>query len=110
MGIPSVVTDVRGCRQTVDDGVTGRIVPVRSSQALADALLELLRDDAKRAAYGRAARQKALREFDEREVFDRILGAYDRLLRQRAASFCGRPSARRRRSTDVVTPGRLGSA
>jgi glycosyltransferase involved in cell wall biosynthesis len=80
MGVPAVVTDIRGCRQTVDDRVTGRLVPARDPDALATALLDLLSDDATRARYGRAAREKALAEFDERAVFEKVEAAYERLL------------------------------
>ncbi len=80
MGIPSVVTDVRGCRQTVDDGITGRLVPARDPQALAKAILDLLRDPEMRARMGEAAKLKAASDFDEQAVFQKICAAYDRLL------------------------------
>ena len=35
------MTNVRGCRQVVDDGVTGRLVPVRDARALADAVADI---------------------------------------------------------------------
>lgn len=84
MGVPSVVTDIRGCRQVVDDGVTGLLVPVKDSAALGAALLSLLRDPERRWAMGDAARRKAIREFDELAVFDRVVNAYGRLLAERA--------------------------
>ena len=37
-GVPVVATDIRGCRQVVDDGTTGLLVPVRDPAALAGAL------------------------------------------------------------------------
>ncbi len=80
MGLPLVVTDVRGCRQVVDDGVTGTLVPVGDSRALADAVAAIAADDAGRAAMGRAGRQKAIREFDDRKVIDITLGVYEQLL------------------------------
>jgi glycosyltransferase involved in cell wall biosynthesis len=80
MGVPSVVTDVRGCRQTVDHDVTGKVVPVREPNALAAAILELLLDPAARARMGAAARQKAAKEFDEQVVFGKVRAAYERLL------------------------------
>ena len=42
MGVPSVVTDIRGCREVVKDGVNGRIVPLGNVEALANAILDLL--------------------------------------------------------------------
>jgi glycosyltransferase involved in cell wall biosynthesis len=79
MGLPCVATDVRGCRQTVDDGVTGLLVPVRDPAALAAALERLLRSPEDRRRMGAAGRAKAVREFDERVIIDAILAAYERL-------------------------------
>ena len=80
MGLPCVVTDVRGCRQTVDDGVTGFVVPVRSPELLAEAIYKLVESEPLRRSLGAGARKKAVAEFDERTVITRILAAYDRLL------------------------------
>jgi glycosyltransferase involved in cell wall biosynthesis len=76
MGLPTVATDIRGNRQVIDDGVTGRVVPVRDARALAEAMVELVDDPALRATYGRQAVAKAAREFDQRTVIDRTLEAY----------------------------------
>src|SRR6185295_6069232 len=65
MGLPIVATDIRGCRQVVDDGRTGVLVPRRNSRALADAIGGLAADPARRSAMGRAARAKAVHEFDQ---------------------------------------------
>jgi glycosyltransferase involved in cell wall biosynthesis len=80
MGRPLVATNIRGCRQVVDDGVTGRLVPVHDAAALADAIASIAGDDAGRAAMGAAGRAKAQREFDDRAVIDITLGIYERLL------------------------------
>jgi glycosyltransferase involved in cell wall biosynthesis len=79
MAKPSVVTQIRGCRQTVDDGVTGLMVPLRDPPALAAALERLLESPADRARMGAAARAKAIREFDETKIIDSIIAAYRRL-------------------------------
>ena len=83
MGVPAVVTDIRGCRQTVDDGESGLLVPPGDPAALAVALIRLLNDAGLRARMGRTGRQIALDRFDERKVFDRVLSEYDRLLAAR---------------------------
>jgi len=80
MGLPIVATDIRGCRQVVDDGVTGRLVPVRDAGALARAVRELAADPALRGRMGDAGREKALREFDQQRVIDITLGVYEELL------------------------------
>jgi glycosyltransferase involved in cell wall biosynthesis len=80
LGLPLVVTDIRGCRQVVDDGVTGTLVPVGDAVAIADAVASLAADGARRTAMGAAGRAKARREFDDRKVIDITLGVYDQLL------------------------------
>jgi glycosyltransferase involved in cell wall biosynthesis len=56
--LPIVATDVGGNREIVRDGLTGCIVPARDVDALAQAILGLLRDPERAARYGAAARQR----------------------------------------------------
>jgi glycosyltransferase involved in cell wall biosynthesis len=90
MALPVVATDIRGCREVVEPGVTGLLVPVRDGRALADALTRLVDDPTGRAAMGVAGRRKALRQFDQRRVIDRTLAVYDRLLAGSGAGVAGR--------------------
>lgn len=75
-GLPIVATDVRGCRQVVDNGLTGLLVPVRDAEALAAAIGRLLDDPARRKAMGKAALARAEEHFDERRVVDLVLDTY----------------------------------
>jgi len=81
MGIPAVVTDIRGCREAVDHGENGLLFPIGDPDALARFLIELLGDDERRAQMGVKGRRIAEDRFDEQKVFDRVLGEYERLLR-----------------------------
>lgn len=74
-GVPSVATDVRGCRQAVADGDTGYLVPVADIDALTASLRALLDPDL-RARMGAAARTLAESDFDERDVVERVATAY----------------------------------
>ena len=65
MGLPVVATDIRGCRQVVDRGVTGALVPVDDAAVLANEIRALVEDVDLRARQGAAARTKARREFDD---------------------------------------------
>lgn len=55
-----------GIPEIIDDGVTGFLVPERDTEALADRLLRLVRDPALRERLSGAAREKMLREYDNR--------------------------------------------
>jgi glycosyltransferase involved in cell wall biosynthesis len=88
MGLPAVATDVRGCREVVDDGVTGSLVPADDPAALAEAL-RALQDPGLRRALGAAARTRAQQHFDERRVVEIVLDAYRRVARRKGLALPG---------------------
>ena len=92
MGVPVVVTNVRGCRQVVEDGITGRLVPVRDARALAAAIRELAGTPELRRRMGAAGREKAQRDFDDRRCIEITLDTYRTLLTRRAAAVAARAS------------------
>lgn len=79
-GLPLITTDAPGCREVVVDGIDGLLVPVRNSAALAAAIARLQDNPELARNLGRAAREKALSQFDERIVIDRTLAVYRELL------------------------------
>jgi glycosyltransferase involved in cell wall biosynthesis len=83
--LPLVTCDAPGCREVVSDGVEGLLVPPRDAGALAEAIARLLDDAGMRERMGRAARAKALAEFDERIVIEKTLAVYRELLGADAA-------------------------
>jgi glycosyltransferase involved in cell wall biosynthesis len=80
MGLPSVASDIRGCRDVLDDGVTGLLTPPDDAKSLAAAILALLADPKRRQRMGQAARRRAEAMFDQRLVFARVESEYRRLL------------------------------
>jgi glycosyltransferase involved in cell wall biosynthesis len=75
-GLPIVATDIRGCREVVDHGRTGVLVPARDAAALEAAIDHLAGDPAARVRLGETAAAKARQEFDQRRVIARTLEAY----------------------------------
>lgn len=76
MGLPVVASDIRGCREAVEDGRTGILVPVRDAKRLAEGIGRILRDPAMAISMGEAGRRKALSEFDEKSVFGTVYETY----------------------------------
>jgi glycosyltransferase involved in cell wall biosynthesis len=74
-----VSTSVDGCREVLEDGVTGVLVPPADADALAGALERVLGDAALRAALGRQA-LAASRRYDVRTCVDAMQAFYDDLL------------------------------
>jgi glycosyltransferase involved in cell wall biosynthesis len=75
-----VTTDHPGCRDAIEPGVTGVLVPVRDAIALASVIQELLSDPARCATMGQAGRELAESAFDERQVVAAHLQIYQELI------------------------------
>ena len=75
MGLPIVATNIRGCREVVDDGVNGLLVPVGSPGSLAAAIRKLGEDVELRTGMGLRGRERALERFDAGAEARAIVGA-----------------------------------
>jgi glycosyltransferase involved in cell wall biosynthesis len=75
-----VTTDVPGCRDAIEPGETGLLVPVRDAEALADAIATLIEDPERRRAMGAAGRALAERAFRIEAVAAQHLDIYAELL------------------------------
>ena len=74
-----VTTDHPGCRDAIDAGVTGILVPVRDAVALANAIQALLNDPVRCNAMGQAGRALAESAFDVKQVVARHMDIYQEL-------------------------------
>ncbi|HRQ37749.1 MAG TPA: glycosyltransferase family 4 protein [Chloroflexota bacterium] len=83
MGVPCVVTDIRGCREAVTHGRNGYLTPLGDTDTLAAAILDLLTDKDKARQMGQNGRQMAEELFDEQLVFARVKAEYARLLQEK---------------------------
>jgi glycosyltransferase involved in cell wall biosynthesis len=63
-GVPVVGTAVGGLLDTVVDGVTGALLPPRAPARTAAVIRDLLGDDARRRAYGRAGVERVAAHYD----------------------------------------------
>ena len=73
MGRAIITTDAPGCRETVETGENGFLVPVRDTDALTAAMLDLIDDRGKVSAMGAKSRQMAELRFDVHAVNQVIL-------------------------------------
>lgn len=71
-----VTTDVPGCREAVEAGESGLLVPPRDPDALADALDRLIRDGELRARMGRRGREIAVERFSIQRVVEKTAEVY----------------------------------
>ena len=78
MGTPAIGSNISGIDQQIEDGVSGILVEPGDPARLAEAIVELLDDPAKRNEMGDRARQRA-RRFSWETVVDDYVGVYKRL-------------------------------
>lgn len=76
-----VTTDVPGCRDALEAGKTGILVPLKDPVALADAIQELAENPALRRSMGKAGRALAEREFSTEKIVAQHLAIYRELCR-----------------------------
>jgi glycosyltransferase involved in cell wall biosynthesis len=88
---PVVAARVGSVPETVLDGRTGLLVPPGDPRQLAGRIVELLRDPARAAALGRAAREEVLARWS----IDRTVEGYQAMIEEIYASKCA-PGGRRR--------------
>jgi glycosyltransferase involved in cell wall biosynthesis/peptidoglycan/xylan/chitin deacetylase (PgdA/CDA1 family) len=96
--LPVVATAVGGIPELVQDGQTGRLVPAGDPDALARALLDVIGDPEKAAAYGNAGRQV----IEARYSFDRMVQQFELLYLTEVDARYRQPTARAARTKRVV--------
>ena len=79
MGNPIITTDHVGCREVVEDGKNGYLVPTRNAHALARVLDDLISSPEKRMQFGAYSRVKVEEEYDEKTVAEKLITQLYRL-------------------------------
>ena len=77
IGRAIITTDHAGCREAVEDGVSGIFVPVKDAKATAETVIVALSDRKKLAEMGKASHELAKRDYDVKSVVERTLKVYD---------------------------------
>jgi len=81
IGRPIITCNSTGCRDVVDDGINGFLVPPKNPIEIANALIKLFNDTDLRIKMGKAARDKAMKEFSINEVVAIHMNIYNNLLK-----------------------------
>jgi len=76
MAKPIVTTDTVGCREVVEDGVNGFLVPVKDVDELSEKIKLLVENPIIRDSMGKEGRKKAVEEFDIKKVLRQYLELY----------------------------------
>ena len=81
LGRPVVTTDVPGCREAIEEGVTGFLAEVKDENSLATAIEKLISNDSLCEEFSHNARQRAEDKFDIKQVVKTHFEIYESLKR-----------------------------
>jgi glycosyltransferase involved in cell wall biosynthesis len=77
MGLPILTTNAIGCRECVDEGVNGFLVPVGNANILAEKMIYLIENPDVIINMGKASRIKAENEFSLTSVLEKTFELYE---------------------------------
>ena len=79
MGLPSIVTDINGCNEIIEEGVNGRIIPAKNEQALFNMMEWFLNniDEVKKMALN--SREMIVSRYERIKIWNEILQVYNNL-------------------------------
>lgn len=83
LGVPVVATNVGGIPEIVIDGMNGILIPPRDPQALAQAVVKLLKDEALRRKMGDAGREWVRDRFSVESMIEKLEKLYKDLKEKR---------------------------
>ncbi|MBI1374426.1 MAG: glycosyltransferase [Phycisphaera sp.] len=80
MGLPVIATAVGGASEAIIEGSTGIVVPPADAKALAEAVRVLASAPEMRRSYGLQARERAIANYDVRNIGGQVMAIYDEVL------------------------------
>ena len=80
MELPLVATDMPGCREVVQDGDNGFLVPPKDNESLVAAISKMVDDPGLRRRFGKQSRQRVVKHFDLTLIAEQTKNTYRRLL------------------------------
>lgn len=82
MGLPSIVTDINGSREIITDGKNGVIIPSKNTEALYQAMEEMITNTNKTKEYADNAREMIASRFERSFVCQCLYDFYDEIMKK----------------------------
>jgi glycosyltransferase involved in cell wall biosynthesis len=79
MGLPSIVTNINGCNEIIEEGKNGTIIPVKDSGAIYEAMMKMIMDTDFRTQLQQNARLMIVSRYEQQVVWEAILNEYKKL-------------------------------
>ena len=80
MKLPIVTTNSPGCKEVVEDGINGFLVPSHDAEALSSAISRLVTTQELRHYFGQVSRKRAEERFDTTLISDQTRAVYEQFI------------------------------
>lgn len=80
LGLPSIVTDINGSREIIEDGKNGLIIPSKNVDSLETAMVKMITDDKMRISMASCAREMISSRFDQTFVRQCLMDFYEEIV------------------------------
>lgn len=82
MGLPSIVTDINGCNEIVQDGFNGLLIPAKDEEALLKAMIRLMEDKQLYGELSSNARESITSRYEQQALWELIKEEYSEQLKK----------------------------
>ena len=79
MGLPSIVTDINGCNEIIQEGGNGWIIPIKNTEAIFNAMQNCLDNQQQVKDMATFSREVMCSKHEQKEMWEAILVEYQRL-------------------------------
>ncbi|WP_406844504.1 glycosyltransferase family 4 protein [Flavobacterium soyae] len=79
MGLSSIVSDINGCNEIIEDGINGIIVPVKNTEKLYDSMQRIINDSELNNILRKKSREMIVSRYDQKVIWNAILEEYKKL-------------------------------
>jgi glycosyltransferase involved in cell wall biosynthesis len=83
MGLPSIVSNINGCNEIIQEGINGSIIPSKDRESLYKVMHKIISDEAWRKQLAGNARDIIVSHYEQKLVWDALLIEYKHLLIQK---------------------------
>ena len=79
MGLPSIVTNINGCNEIIEEGKNGRIIPPKNEDALYEMMKWFINNPIEVKQMANNARNMIVSRFERQKIWNEILQIYNNL-------------------------------
>lgn len=86
LGIPCIVSDINGCNEIIENGITGLVVPVKNTEKLFEAMYSLASDKPNALAMASRSSEFVRKNFKQEIIWQELLHEYQYYLTSKFAN------------------------